>query len=327
MPRSKISKPARLPRTIRILVLTLALVIVFLMGWRVHNQPSPLAASSPLPSIVINTNSLLRLVSYNIYNRPWERGARLDTLLETLREQNADIIALQEAATGWILPGDPSEYLAQALGMKRIRYWHEQNGGIFKTGISVLSRYPILSSVYHEFARHDFWDAKGYVWVRIQTPQGVLQLVNLHMASTSDSSVTQDEWQELARFIEPLTHQGPVLIMGDFNTEPTHPALKAFMTHTHAQWVYEGRSDLNHLRSWTPDYRDDCSEPSSANAQLLDHVFVVPGVVPAGVPATTSHSAPKLKLTAGQILRPTRLPHPSDHCPIAVGLSFVGGVR
>ena len=56
----------------------------------------------------------LRAVTFNIYNRPWERaGAPGQYRRGRSAALNADVVCLQEAATGWILPDDPVERLAR----------------------------------------------------------------------------------------------------------------------------------------------------------------------------------------------------------------------
>jgi endonuclease/exonuclease/phosphatase family metal-dependent hydrolase len=264
-------------------------------------------SSEPPASQPPHLSGTLRAVSFNIYNRPWERAQRLQTALETLKELDPDIIALQEVATGWILPGDPAALFAKHLKMHLVRDWHEENLGVFKTGIAVLSRYPILSSEYHEFARHDVWDAKGYMSVRIAVPGGTLQMINLHMASTRNEATRRSEWQELASYARTLQHQGPVLIAGDFNTEPTDPALLDFVRETGVTSLYEGHGDLASMRSWTPDYRDSCGQASDPASALLDYFFVLPG---------TASGGQQISFRNGHVVIPSRKPHPSDHCPI-----------
>ena len=189
-----------------------------------------------------------------------------------------------------------------------MRYWHEENLGIFRTGIAVLSRYPILKSEYHEFARHDFWDAKGYMHLELALPGGVkLQLVNLHMASTSNAETRSSEWRELATFVKGLQASGPVLIAGDFNTEPTDPALADFVRMTGVRSLYDGWKNISKMRTWTPDYRDSCAQSGDPQAQLIDYFFILPGA-----PGTSG----SLEFTDGRIVVPGRPPHPSDHCPV-----------
>ena len=271
-----------------------------------------------LTALVVGTYSMaasadsLKIVSFNLYNRPWERKARLETASQLLAGLDADIIALQEVATGWILPGDPVQVFTDRLKLHSVRAWHEENLGVFRTGIAVLSKFPILSSEYHEFARHDFWDAKGFLSVRIATPHGTLQFITLHIASTTHEEVRLSEWQELAAFAGRLTAEGPVVIAGDFNTPPENPALAGFVHATGAAQIYTGWPKQAELRSWTPDYRDACADAAHPEAQLLDYLFILP----ASPTQEKKPGIPRLSFEGGNIVRSTFKPNPSDHCPI-----------
>jgi endonuclease/exonuclease/phosphatase family metal-dependent hydrolase len=244
----------------------------------------------------------VRVLTFNIYNHPWERSGRLVETARLIREERPDIVCLQEVARGLLLPGDPALELAQALQMHVVRFWHEENWGLFRTGIAVLSRYPIEAPEYHDFAAHGFWNYKGYLRARILLPGGrSLQLVTLHMASTTDAQMRRDELTELKGFVEPMKAQGPVLIVGDFNTERTDPVLREFVARTGVRSLYDGWKDIDQWRSWTPDYRDSCAHSGDKEAQLIDHLFVL---------------GAGMRFDGGRIIDSARKPHPSDHCPV-----------
>lgn len=280
------------------------LLLLLLAGYRWWAAPgSPPPAEPRVP----RSGGTLKIVSLNLYNRPWQRASRLRSALAELREIDADVVALQEVASGWILPGDPAEYLAQGLGMPHVaRAWHERNLGVFRTGLAILSRFPLRDPEYREFARHGFWDAKGALWARIATPQGELRLINLHMASTSDEAVRLSEWDELAHWATALRGATPVAITGDFNTAPGHPALRAFREATGARSAYDGRPDLLALTTWSPSYFQSCARGHRPGAELLDHAFALP----------------PLAFASGAIIDSQRSPRPSDHCAIAAELEW-----
>jgi endonuclease/exonuclease/phosphatase family metal-dependent hydrolase len=261
---------------------------------------------------------MIKAVTFNLYNRPWQRQARLANAATTLRAIDADIVLLQEVAQGWILPGgDPARQLAEALRMRYVRHWHEKNLGIFSTGLAILSRFPILSAEYRKFERHSFLDPKGYLLVMLELPGGLkLQLINLHMASTSDDSIRESEWAELSGFVETIRERGPVLIGGDFNTASEHPALKAFVGRHKARSLYELESfkDLSRWRTWTPSYREAIDEGAfGPGSQLIDYFFAVPGKTSGTAPAGGSDP---LQFTGGRIVLPSLVPRPSDHLPV-----------
>lgn len=257
----------------------------------------------------------IKAVTFNLFNRPWQRKARLQNAASTLQGIDADVVLLQEVAKGWLLGGtDPARQLAESLRMRYVRYWHEENLGVFRTGLAVLSRFPILSSEYHEFKRHPFWDAKGYMLVTLELPGGIrLQVVNLHMASTSNNEILESEWAELSQFVARLQPHGPVLIGGDFNTESTNPALIKFGQQLKTSNLYEHEvfKDIARWRTWTPDYRDALEAGKfSTESQLIDYFFAAPSL------ATSAKTASNLQFVGGRIVLPPFVPRPSDHLPV-----------
>src|SRR4051812_12813833 len=82
----------------------------------------------------------LDIVTFNLYNRPIWRGARLQKTEELLTALQPDIVALQEVAKVFWWRNDPSERLAHALGLNRSRVWLE-NGVFMTSGVSILTRF------------------------------------------------------------------------------------------------------------------------------------------------------------------------------------------
>jgi endonuclease/exonuclease/phosphatase family metal-dependent hydrolase len=245
----------------------------------------------------------IRVVTFNVFNRPWKRSARIGAQLETLRSLDPDLVALQEVATGWILPGDPIEPLAGPLGLHAVRYWHEENFGIFRTGIAVLSRFELERAEYREFRKHQFWDAKGYLSLTARTPYGPLTVVNLHMASTDDRGIKASEFGELEEYVRGLSAESPVLVLGDFNTERGDPQLESFVRSLGAQSLYSTLPASSLSSTWNDWFDGDCN---AQGGPPIDHILLVP---PRRGPG-------RLSFASGRIVIPPMRPMPSDHCPV-----------
>ncbi|MGK5089604.1 endonuclease/exonuclease/phosphatase family protein [Bdellovibrionota bacterium FG-2] len=245
----------------------------------------------------------LHAVTFNLYNRPYERAARMENALQLLREAKADIIALQEIAKGWFLPGDPFEILTQGLQMFSVRYWHEENLGIFTTGLGLLSRFPIDSSEYHDFEDHQFWDTKGYLTSQIAAPWGKVRIYNLHMASTQNERIKSSEFNELASFIEKTSQGEPALILGDFNQEAQTPVFQKFINRLKTHTLYE---TIKPTHTWNADYEKDCN---GSDGELIDHILAYQG------------GTQKIKFLSGKVVKPMQLPHASDHCAVSAELT------
>lgn len=252
----------------------------------------------------------LRIVSFNLYNRPWQRGDRLLAAAETLQALQADVVALQEVAQGLWLPGNPMEIIGSAIGLPhQVRYWHERNLGIFRTGLALLSRYPIEESEYHEFERHRWLDPKGFLFARVMHPAGEIGIINLHIASTRDAEIKTSEFGQLAAFIEGLPRELPLVVLGDFNEESDTALSREFFKRVEARHLYERYPALTSLKTWSPDYEKGCNQPGKG--ERLDSILTL-----------GRGSGKQWRWQDGKVVISTSQPHPSDHCPVMADLSL-----
>jgi endonuclease/exonuclease/phosphatase family metal-dependent hydrolase len=189
--------------------------------------------------------------------------------------------------------------------MEVARHWHETNWGVFRTGVALLSRFPIAESEYHEFGRHQFWDYKGYLRARVLTPAGPLTVYSVHLASTEDAEIKGSELAELSSDIRERAKQGPVLILGDFNEDVRSRLLNEFIASVSARSLYTLLPQPESTGTWTPWYWDRCD---STAGQTLDHVLLV---------------GSQLAFAGGRIVLPELKPHPSDHCPVAADVRLM----
>jgi endonuclease/exonuclease/phosphatase family metal-dependent hydrolase len=262
----------------------------------------------------------LTVASLNLYNRPWKRALRTYAAIEHFRRTRPDVIALQEVSTGWWLPGNPAEEIAEALGMHCTPIaWHETNFGIFKTGLAILTREPLQEPArYHEFEQLPFWDGKGFIVARILTPAGPVRFINVHLASTNDGQLRAKEWRQLGAFISkegPST--APTVLAGDFNTGPSDSSLIEFMRASGASHSNQSSGNLAALRSWAPwPYfgKGSCGDANQPVSELLDYVFAI---------AAAGRPAPRF--TDNRIFDSIDVPVStaiSDHCAISARIDW-----
>ena len=275
-----------------VLIASLALAVACESG------PQPVRASPEGPG----PERVLRAVTFNLYNRPWKREARLRAQVETLAPLSPDLVALQEVARGPLLAGDPAERLAHGLGLGGVRAWHEQNLGVFRTGLALLSRWPLRDVAYREFARSPFWDAKGFLTATLRMGGAEIAVVDVHLASTGDAEIHRSELDELAAHVAGLSRRLPVLLLGDFNLRQGDADLDRFVRRLGADAA--GVTGP----TWNESYLDDCDAPGG---EQIDHVLSIPG------------PSMKLEFRSARIVVPRTDPHPSDHCPVVADLALV----
>jgi endonuclease/exonuclease/phosphatase family metal-dependent hydrolase len=150
----------------------------------------------------------VRVVTYNM--QAGERG--LDGLVTTLKDADADIIALEEVDRGTRRSGkvDQPSRLAAALGMKSTFVPHfNYHGGEY--GLALLSRWPIVRAerVKVKGSQLSLLDAT------LKAPGGELRVVVVHFTRANDE-VKLLEAQAAYALVKDESR--PALVLGDMNT-------------------------------------------------------------------------------------------------------------
>jgi endonuclease/exonuclease/phosphatase (EEP) superfamily protein YafD len=178
--------------------LSLALLLsALLLGarlWPLRLSRPRLAADTPV----------LTMMTFNVH----QRNTDVEAIIELILREDADIVALQE------LTPEISSALAHAV-RERYRY-HTLQPGRAASGQGLLSRYPLTHVSLKSSYRHQS--------AVIQTPEGPVTLLNIHSPSLYPLGWKRD-WQGQRSFIQTLVDevsqiQGPLLVVGDFNTTP-----------------------------------------------------------------------------------------------------------
>lgn len=187
----------------------------------------------------------IKLISLNL----WIGGVLFDTIVDFLREQDADIVLLQE-----VLQSDDKTLSAQYRSLDVLReklgYAHHAfvriltdrfPWGDIDNGHAVLSKYPITSNdaVYFDneagasTARSPFdptaWPVtpRGLQAATIETPNGELNIINLQGVWDLDGDHVSPERQNMRDIILAQAAGKPhVIIAGDTNAKHTNPVMR-----------------------------------------------------------------------------------------------------
>lgn len=135
--------------------------------------------------------------------------------------ERADLMLFQEVVRP--RQGGPGavDQMAPALGMQlSFAPEYEHHNGEHE-GLAVLSRYPILQTRVIPLQRNNlFWKSRHRIAlaVEVQTPAGQLQVYNLHLDTRVNLKARLEQLRPIAEGA--ATDSGPVLVGGDFNTNP-----------------------------------------------------------------------------------------------------------
>ncbi len=199
---------------------------------------------TPIAQAEETTPVVLKVMSYNIQigattqNPGWDvKKFNLDAIAEVIREQDPDIVALQEVDRLRSRSGkaDQVVYLAEKLGM----YWAyspsyfdiETREGRGMYGNAILSKYPIVSSYAHTLWRRGQLMPGEYDWViekrsiletKIDVNGRLINVFSTHLSTTADQR--QIQTAEIKTLLTQM--KGPKILMGDFNAKPQDPEMK-----------------------------------------------------------------------------------------------------
>jgi len=168
----------------------------------------------------------VKIMTWNLWWRfgPWQD--RQAAILETLREEDADIICVQEIwhADGKTLAGE----LAEALG-----YHHVYAEGMVMNdvgfGNAILSRWPIGDSASIDlYGREQIGEGRGAVYANVTGPRGDIPVFCTHLSHRYEHShIRQIQTRELAEFVNSKRPWNfPPVLCGDFNAEPVSEEIR-----------------------------------------------------------------------------------------------------
>ncbi len=166
----------------------------------------------------------MKILTINIW-RYYEWEKRKEKVINFLKEQNADIVFLQEVAYDERLKdkwsnqieeiNEKIKYSDSTFGkLMEMKKWHEKPiDWIMYYGFGILSKYPIKHSEVILLSPVEKNKKFGFMHVIIKTPNGDLDLINVHFENTNVGSkehLKQTlDWCKI-KAIKPI-------IAGDFN--------------------------------------------------------------------------------------------------------------
>ncbi len=161
----------------------------------------------------------MRVLTYNIHKGIGGRDRRYDLarIVAVLEEAQADILCLQEVDRHVKRSGydDQPQLLAAHFKPSASMYQLNHRVGQGGYGNLLLSRWP-MSEVRHLSLTLHYRKCRGAQVVRVETPQGSLRLVSVHLGL-----LEKQRRQQIRRLLEQEelcdADGPPVLLVGDFN--------------------------------------------------------------------------------------------------------------
>jgi len=250
----------------------------------------------------------LKFVCLNL----WHGGRLFPGILSFLKEQDADVVALQEVYNGTD-PSYPDNFRSLSVLRDQLTYPYDNFApavldimevGKIDNGNMVLSKLPISGSdvaFFNElYGECDAYDPRQFPTmprnlqhVQIDTPAGELNVFNFHGVWDLNGDNDSPQRRKMSEMIiEHVKGKPNVILAGDTNARPTNPAMQRIEKHLKSVFGTELATTFNMKR------KDD---PGYATA-AVDMVFVSPDM------KVVSKACPDVDI--------------SDHLPLIVTLEI-----
>lgn len=228
----------------------------------------------------------LSIVTLNVWGIPLissDRAERMQHIGEELSTGKYDIVSLQEVWT------EHDSLLLQELTKVVLPYAHYFYSGVIGAGLLILSKFPIVSSLFHTWTvngychriQHaDWFGGKGVGMCRIRVGELYIHVYNAHLHA--EYNIKKDDYKthraiqafDTAQFIESTRWDAAIQILaGDLNTKPRDISYKLLLQTSQMK-------DTCHLESVTT---NECNHNSYTPKKVLtknpsgfriDHIFV-----------------------------------------------------
>jgi endonuclease/exonuclease/phosphatase family metal-dependent hydrolase len=258
------------------------------------------SASAPAPRLGADPAvraDTIRVLTYNIFaGNDLERRSNLERIAALIAALDADIVLLQEVDRLTARSGrtDQAAVLAQFTGMHMV-FGRSIDFGGGEYGNAILTRFPVLSShvlpldsLLPASVAADVQEARTLLHVVLETPAGLLHVVNTHLDHRAGSAVRPAQALSLLAYIADAVPAGqPLVLGGDLNATPDAVELRALRARFTDAWLQCGSGPGFTFRTDRPDRRIDyilLSDARCASARVLpdalsDHLPVFAEII------------------------------------------------
>lgn len=213
----------------------------------------------------------IKFVSLNM----WDGGVLMEELLHFLKQEDADIIALQEVYNG-TAPHLPARHRSLQTLLAHLPHTHhrfvadylekDSRGARYQRGNAILSKFPITKDgavFYDKPYSEDYIDStennhnlpRHIQHALIHTPDALLDVFNIHGVWDLDGDNFGVGRQKMSQaMLDSIKDKQNVILAGDTNARPSNQAIKNL--HPHLKDVFAGdlKTTFNMRRKDHPGY-------------------------------------------------------------------------
>jgi endonuclease/exonuclease/phosphatase family metal-dependent hydrolase len=211
------------------------------------------SSSAPLPA-----KKTLRVMTYNIHvGVGMDKKLDLQRIADVINGEHPDLVGLQEVDRG-VKRTEGKDEIVELARMTSMNYAFAHNldfqGGAY--GVAILSRFPIENIDHRKFENLREAERRGMIRVEVKVAGQIIHFVTTHLDyQYADGRLF--ETTQLLKFLENV--KGPLIVVGDFNDEPTGEAYKLMAT--------------KFLDGWSVAKDAGLSYPADKPSKRIDYIF------------------------------------------------------
>jgi endonuclease/exonuclease/phosphatase family metal-dependent hydrolase len=217
-------------------------------------------SAARLPAFPSPGKTTLRVMTYNIHvGVGMDKKFDLQRIAEVIKDQHPDMVGLQEVDRG-VKRTEGRDEIAELAKLTSMNYAFAHNldyqGGQY--GVAILSRFPISTIDHRKYENKREAERRGMIAVEANVGGKTINFVTTHLDyQYEDGRVFETE--QLLEFLS--AKKSPLIVVGDFNEEPTGNAYKLMLTRFEDAWLRA------HARS------EGLSYPADKPVKRIDYVF------------------------------------------------------
>lgn len=202
----------------------------------------------------------LRVMTYNIHvGVGMDKKLDLERIANVIRHEQPDLVGLQEVDRGVKRTELRDEILELAkLTSMNYAFAHNLDYQSGQYGVAILSRFPIHKIDHRKYENLREAERRGMLRVEIKLDSRIVNFVTTHLDyQYEDGRVFETE--QMLKFLQSV--KGPLIIVGDFNDEPSGAAYKLMLPKFQDAWIAAKVKEVG------------LSYPADKPAKRIDHIF------------------------------------------------------
>ena len=231
--------------------LWIGISVVFLSFFQV------IGSSTPNPS----AKKTIRVMTYNIHvGVGMDKKLDLQRIADVIKKEKPDLVGLQEVDRG-VKRTEGRDEIVELAGLTGMQYAFAHNldyqGGQY--GVGILSRFPIKQIDHRKYENRREAERRGMIRVEVDVGGGkIINFVTTHLDYQFDDG-RLFETEQMLRFLADV--KGALIVVGDFNDEPTGGAYKLMLGGFDDAWLARRTRDAG------------LSYPADKPVKRIDYIF------------------------------------------------------